>query len=547
MSRRPLRSDPARTATLPHRRRLLQALGALGMAALAGPARPDHPSSRVPAPGSGRPGDDWCGAPDGSPLLVPGGDGLFGRLAPSGSPLVLTAATGTGTEARWPMAFAATHGGRKFWNPTLAFERGERARIELVNATAEPTIVHWHGLGNDQANDGAGFTLAAPGARYAYDFTVRERAGLYWYHPHAHGLTAGQTYRGLFGLIAVDDADDRALRAALDLTWGRTEIPLVLQDRRPGGAYEAGATDMHHGFLGAAPTVNGATDPHLDVATRAYRFRILNASNARTYRLGFNDAAGRPVAFTLLGTDGGLLAAPARCTECFVSPAERIDVLVDLSGAAVGDAIMLRTLAFDPMHFEPPSSGDPAPPRAAAAGEPWPEGAPRRLLTLRVSERVAFRATVPARLSAEGGIDTSDARERAFRLGFAKGRWRINDRVFAMGETAFDVVRDRTEVWLLRNYHTSMPHAMHVHGVHFRVLERETSPDLLRPLAVDDRGRLATDLGWKDTVLVWPGESVRIALRFALPYPAPQTYLVHCHNLEHEDGGMMLGFRVVAG
>lgn len=548
MLRRPGPAATDSTITLPHRRHLLQVLGALGAATLVGPAWSDHPASRGATPSATRPGDDWCGAPDGSALLIPGSDGLFGRLAPNGAPLVLTAAAGTGTEARWPMAFTATHGGRKFWNPTLTFERGERARIELVNATSEPTIVHWHGIGNDQANDGAGFTLATPGARYAYDFTVRERAGLYWYHPHAHGLTAGQAYRGLFGLIAVDDADDRALRAALDLTWGRTEIPLVLQDRRPGGAYEASTSDTHHGFLGATPTVNGATDPHLDVATRAYRFRILNASNARTYRLGFSDAAGRPVAFTLLGTDGGLLAAPVRCTECFVSPAERIDLLVDLSGAAIGDAVVLRTLAFDPMHFEPPPGGDAAvSPRAVAASEPWPEGAPRRLLTLRVNQRVAYRATVPARLSAEGGIDTSGARERAFRLGFAKGRWRINDRVFVMGETSFDVVRDRAEVWLLRNYHTSMPHAMHVHGVHFRVLERETSPDLLRALAVDDRGRLPTDLGWKDTVLVWPGESVRIALRFALPYPSPQTYLVHCHNLEHEDGGMMLGFKVVAG
>ncbi|MEP7182950.1 MAG: multicopper oxidase domain-containing protein [Betaproteobacteria bacterium] len=500
------------------------------------------------AAGSGlRPGDDWCGPPAGSPLLVPGDDGLFGRLAPSGTPLTLTATLRTGTDARWPTAFVAAPRGKRYWNPTFAFERGERVRIELVNAIAEPTIVHWHGLANDTANDGAGFALAAPGARYAYDFTVRERAGLYWYHPHPHGLTAGQAYRGLFGLIVVDDAEGRALRAALDLAWGRTDIPLVLQDRRAGAEYVATAADAHHGLLGDTATVNGGTDPYLDVATRAYRFRILNASNARTYRLGFTDAAGRPSSFTLLGTDGGLLATPIRCTECFVSPAERIDVLVDLSAAAVGDAVVLETRAFDPMHFEPPATGDSAVALHAHAGGGWPEGAPRRLMTLRVRERVVSRTNVPTRLSTMADIDTAGARERAFRLGFAKGRWRINDRVFAMGETPIEVARDAVEVWLLRNYHTSMPHAMHVHGVHFRIVERETSPEFLRPLAVDDRGRLATDLGWKDTVLVWPGESVRVALRFALPYPAAQTYLVHCHNLEHEDGGMMLGVKVGAG
>ena len=89
-----------------------------------------------------------------------------------------------------------------------------------------------------------------------------------------------------------------------------------------------------------------------------------------------------------------------------------------------------------------------------------------------------------------------------------------------------------------------MPHAMHLHGFQFEVRERETSPDFVSSLKIDDRGRLATDLGYKDTVLVWPGESVRVAIRFDLPWPGPQTYMFHCHNLEHEDGGMMLGVRV---
>ena len=113
-----------------------------------------------------------------------------------------------------------------------------------------------------------------------------------------------------------------------------------------------------------------------------------------------------------------------------------------------------------------------------------------------------------------------------------------------MDETPIEVARDATEVWLLRNYHTSMPHAMHLHGFQFRVLERETSPGALERLAVDDRGRIATDLGWKDTVLVWPGESVRIAIDFRHPFPGAQTYMFHCHNLEHEDGGMMLRMKV---
>jgi suppressor of ftsI/bilirubin oxidase len=224
----------------------------------------------------------------------------------------------------------------------------------------------------------------------------------------------------------------------------------------------------------------------------------------------------------------------------------------------IGGAAVLETRAFDPMHFDPP--GGPAKPPAEAAtahampapragsppsaGEPWPEGGARRLLTLEVRDKAAWRGALPARLSALAAPPVEGARERAFRLGFAKGRWRINDRVYAPDETPVEVARGATEIWLLRNYHTSMPHAMHLHGFQFRVLERETSPEQVARLAVDDRGRLATDLGAKDTVLVWPGESVRVAIDFRHPFPDAQTYLFHCHNLEHEDAAMMLRVRV---
>jgi suppressor of ftsI/bilirubin oxidase len=181
-------------------------------------------------------------------------------------------------------------------------------------------------------------------------------------------------------------------------------------------------------------------------------------------------------------------------------------------------------------------------------GGGFPEGAPRALLELRVRERMAYAARIPARLSKLAPIDVARATERPLRLGFAKGRWRINDRVYAMGETPIEVKRGSVETWLIRNYFNSMPHAMHLHGFHFDVIERQTSPDQIAALKVDDRGRLATDTGRKDTVLVWPGETVRIAFDFSLPatpaFAGDQSYVFHCHNLEHEDGGMMLGVRV---
>jgi len=425
-----------------------------------------------------------------------------------------------------------------------------------VNALEEPTIVHWHGLSVDTHNDGNGSILVAPGERFGYDFTVSNRSGMYWYHPHPHGRTAPQTYGGLYGVLMVEDDDERALRKALDVTPGTTEIPLVLQDRRAGTGYVATAADLIHGYLGDELYINGVLCPFLDVATRLYRFRILNACNARTLSLAFRTAAGTPIPFTLIGNDGGLLPAPIQCTQAFIATAERIDVLVDLRQAAVGETVLLHTLAFDAMHAEGAMSApvDPAAmghamPRSPAEKDhahtgTWPEGAPRSLLELRVRKRMMYDRRIPDELSAIARIATANAPERPFRLGFAKGRWRINDRVFEMGVNPIEVARGTVETWLLRNYHASMPHAMHLHGFAFEVQARETSPDAIAALAVDAQGRLPTDLGRKDTVLVWPGESVRVAIDFTHPFPGPQTYMFHCHNLEHEDAGMMLGVAV---
>ncbi|HQR10464.1 MAG TPA: multicopper oxidase domain-containing protein [Casimicrobiaceae bacterium] len=457
------------------------------------------------------------------------------------------------------LAFSASHRGRRYANPTLVLQQDERVRIALVNSLAEPTIAHWHGLAVDTRNDGNGSVLVPPGERYEYDFKVRNRGGMYWYHPHPHGRTATQAYRGLYGVILVEDGDERALRTALDLSAGATDIPLVLQDRRDGPDYSPTPEDLVHGFLGDRLYVNGTDCPYHDVATRMYRFRILNAANARTLLLAFRTASGGSLPFTLIGNDGGLLPAPVPCNRAFLSTAERIDVLLDLRHAAVGDTIVLETLAFDPMHAEPASTSSAAPATHAEMGQAtpgapappalrheaaWPEGAPRALLELRVRSRVTYDRRLPERLSAGLAIDTTGASQRAFRLGFAKGRWRINDRVFEMGVTPIEVVRHTVETWLVRNYHASMPHAMHLHGFQFEVLARETSPDPIAALAVDAQGRLATDLGRKDTVLVWPGESVRFAIDFSHPFQGAQTYMFHCHNLEHEDGGMMLGVAV---
>jgi suppressor of ftsI/bilirubin oxidase len=206
-------------------------------------------------------------------------------------------------------------------------------------------------------------------------------------------------------------------------------------------------------------------------------------------------------------------------------------------GAVPQESAPARAGAMDGLHAAQPGGDAVAAPRLR-------EGAAFAVMQFSVRERRGSSPPPPARLSEPVVQRRGRDDDRPLRLGFAKGLWRINDRVYDAAATPIVVARAAAETWLLRNYHTSTPHAMHLHGFQFRVEGRETSPDQLAPLVVDAQGRLATDLGWKDTVLVWPGESVRIAIDFRHPFDDEQVYLVHCHNLEHEDAGMMLRVRV---
>jgi len=527
------------------RRRCLHLLAAGSASALL-PA--SWPASRAAAQGA----LDWC-ASDGTftqPLYVPGTEGWLGRLDVGPAPIAIRASA-----RDEKLAFEVAAGNRTFANPTLVAAAGASVRVGLVNALAEPTIVHWHGLTMDTRNDGNGETLIAPGERYDYAFEMRNRAGLYWYHPHPHGTTARQIYRGLFGLIEVTDDDERMVRKALDLTPGSTELTLVLQDRRVGDGdrYAPAPEDELLGWYGCQPHVNGILRPYHDVAARRYRLRVLNASNARTYRLAFRRDDATALAFILIGTDGGLLERGLRCEQVLLSPAERVDLLVDFAGMAKSDFVVLESRAFDPMHAVPATSVVRSDETATGHGHRAAGAAPASLADGSAFDVMQFRIratqsgsspALPERLSRMPPLVAPSGDERPLRLGFAKGQWRINDRVYDRQATPIEVARDASETWLLRNYHTSAPHAMHLHGFQFRVLERETSPDQLAPLAIDARGRLTTDLGFKDTVLVWPGESVRIAIDFRLPYAGSQIYLLHCHNLEHEDAGMMLRVKV---
>lgn len=154
---------------------------------------------------------------------------------------------------------------------------------------------------------------------------------------------------------------------------------------------------------------------------------------------------------------------------------------------------------------------------------------------------------VPDILAGFAPIDTRGTGARPFTLSTSTMRWLINGRRFEMDKTLFNVERNSVEVWKITNDAASMPYPMHLHGFQSQVLGRRNRSRQIQVLAVDQEMRPPTDLGRKDTVLVWPGETARIAVDFGTTFPGDQTYLFHCHNLEHEDMGTMVNYQIVQG
>ena len=496
----------------------------------------------------------------GNPLNVPSDSGLLGVLEPS-APFTLTAGEivhqivpGRNTRL-W--AYAAEIGNKQYINPIIKIKKGSTFNSVLKNSLAEPTIIHWHGLHVDSKNDGHPADQIDSSDEYPYQFQIKNRAATYWYHTHAHRRTGLQAYLGLASYFIVEDEEEQELAQSLDMNFGETDIPLVVQDKtfyRNGDLYYNNISSMGFmdGFLGNTILTNLTYKPYLNVSTRIYRFRILNGSNARIYRFAFvKNFSTLP--FYIIGNDGGLLERPYQVSEVFVAPGERVDVLLDLSRNRFGDTIWLKSLTFDPMDMGMMGGGMMGGGMMGSGARP--NGSSFSVLRLNVTKKIAYDKKVPAELSNITPVSTGGAETRNFSLSFFAMQWFINGWTFAMDQVPVTVNKDTTEIWQITNTQfgsspmmgnmMSMPHPMHLHGFQFQVLGRINSPYQIRRLALDSSGLLPTDKGFKDTVLVWPRETVRVAVDFSHNFPGIQRYLLHCHILEHEDNGMMINYEVV--
>jgi FtsP/CotA-like multicopper oxidase with cupredoxin domain len=391
-----------------------------------------------------------------------------------------------------------------YLGPTLRAARGEQVRVNVRNELDETTTVHWHGMHLPARFDGGPHQPIEPGKTWSPHWRIDQPAATLWYHPHPHGETEDHLNNGLAGMFILDDPDSQVARQLPD-EYGVDDIPLIVQDKRIDGD---GA--IEDGGLGADVLVNGTHGPYLDVITERVRLRLLNASVKRVFYFGVSD--NRP--FTMVASDGGLLPGPVSLRRLLLSPGERAEIVVTMSP---GEHVALRSY--------PPRLGT----NAFAAR--FNGGADEfDILELRTANRLRPSPELPRRrLAPPPNLDdVAAARTRTFTL---RGR-DINGTAMDMSRIDEAIELDSTEIWDVTNADGEY-HNFHVHGVQFHVLSID-----------GDRPPLQLS-GWKDTVYLAPGRSVRLAMRFT-DYADPSSpYMYHCHLLQHEDNGMMGQFVVV--
>jgi FtsP/CotA-like multicopper oxidase with cupredoxin domain len=482
--------------------------------------------------------------------------------------------------------------------------RNGRRPDPLVQALTPWTVVHVHGARVPGGSDGLTENGLLPGESAIGRYPNDQAAAMLWYHDHAMGITRLNVQAGLAGMWFVrDDAEN-----ALGLPSGEHEVPLMIADRNldeklpgvlDGGLLHKVEEDTRE-FFGPYTTVNGTIWPYLDVEARAYRLRVVNASNARAYRLVLLDEDGRDVSHVVrqIGSDGGLLGSPVALPPdgLVLASSERADLVVDF-GALRGRTLRWVNTATAPFRGEPlpPGTRPGDPDRAGRL--PAPD-----VMQFRVADGAGGSPTLPSALSStlsdvrpltQNDIPKGDHQQRLVALVERGGELQLCETVpqgtmappvrmpsrvpggnklvgvvlpiqeqhqpvkyHTIVATRFDdamnwrVRHGHWEVWKIINL-TEDTHPFHVHLVQFQVLRRDDwqvegweaeRGAATKPLRWTGPGVIdANELGMKDTIRVNPGEMVTIAARFE---GGTGRYMYHCHILEHGDHDMMRGFVV---
>jgi spore coat protein A, manganese oxidase len=475
-----------------------------------------------------------------------------------------------------------------YLGPTIVAPRGEGLSFTAHNAIdgghllgvdttlhgaqasdrTDPRIaIHLHGGYVAPESDGGPGDTFTPGADWRFTYPNDQGASTLWYHDHAVGITRLNAYAGLAGLYVITDGE-----AAGKLPTGAHDIPLALQDKSFSGQVGTRRPNPLHypdpwaaEFFGTTPVVNGKVWPAVTVDRGFYRFRLLNGSSARFYHLRMSNP--RRVPMWVVATDSGLLNAPVPVSSVIVSPGERVEIVLDLQNAP--GSVTLDDVAL-PLDVVSPSPG--------------PFGPMVQLNVTRRTGWTGFNPATPLRSDAYSATALAAAAVTSRRrlslvehVDPATGvpiMSMLNNLHFDIDDGLWEQPSaDSVEVWEIFNL-TADTHPIHLHLVHFLLLERQAfdvagflaanpMPMMGHGLDLDDadafllpttRGPRAFETGWKDTVQAHPGEVTRIVVPFSggvdpmVPFGREERftgdYVWHCHILDHEDHEMMLSYRV---
>ncbi len=414
--------------------------------------------------------------------------------------------------------------------PTIVTQRGRGVVARHINEISARnhrwTSVHLHGNASLPQYDGYASDITKPGEFKDYHFPNGQDARTLWYHDHGVHDTALNAYMGCAAFYISHDELERSL----PIPKGKYDVPLVLRDATFATDGSLIFDDQGESNLyGDVILANGVPWPRMEVERRKYRFRLLNAGISRSYDLALS--SDEP--FTVIGTDGGLMPEPQEVGDMRFGMAERYEIVIDFAKYKVGDQITLKNL--QPKNNQEFSNTDVIM-RFDVVGEASDNS----------------NNEIPSELNPEShamALEESQAiRTRQLDFKRKNGLWTIN------GETWHDVIAsdykatvgnpglNDVEIWELNNESGGWFHPVHIHLIDFKILDRSILDEFGNVIEV--KQPFPYELGAKDVAYVGENERVRVLVQFG---PHKGRYMVHCHNLVHEDHDMMHQFEVGEG
>lgn len=418
-----------------------------------------------------------------------------------------------------------------FLGPTILLNKDDSVNFNVTNSLPDISTVHWHGLHVAPENDGSPHQEIMPSQVWSPSFKIRNNAGTFWYHSHVHMSTEYQVNRGLAGLIIISDSAESSY--VLPRTYGIDDFPIIIQSKSFDILNQLAAFTHDDSIM----MINGTIDPVLNAPAQVIRFRCLNGSSDRSYNLGLSTNAN----FYVIASDGGLLSQPIALNRVRISPGERYELLIDLTGLQ-GQTLYLMSYASQLTTgiIGAAQVGNGMAQLPGYAANPL-NGADFNLLRLDVVAPTANAITsIPTQFQpiSTWQVTTADtSRVLTFSpqvmgpQSMVAGPFTINGKSFDMDSINIHVPFNNTEIWSIVN-NTMVAHPFHIHDIQFNVVDRNG-------VAVT-----GIETGWKDVVLVRPQETVRVIAKFETFYNDNIPYMYHCHLLHHEDEGMMGSFIV---